>query len=49
VDTFRKRSSIIAAGREFAAQSAGAVARLARLEGLEAHARSALCRAEGKV
>lgn len=48
VDTFCKRSSIIAASREFAAQSAGAVARLARLEGLEAHARSALCRSNGK-
>ena len=44
VDTFCKRSSIIAASPAFAARHAQDVARLARLEGLEAHARSALCR-----
>lgn len=41
VQTFCKRTSIIAASQTFARQHAGAVARLARLEGLEAHARSA--------
>lgn len=45
VDVFMKKSSIIAASAQFARQSAEAVARLARIEGLEAHARSALCRA----
>ena len=44
VATFSKKSSIIAAGPAFAVASADSVARLARLEGLEAHARSALCR-----
>ena len=42
--TFSKKSSIIAASPAFAQKSAEATARLARLEGLEAHARSALCR-----
>jgi histidinol dehydrogenase len=46
VRTFCKKSSIIAASRSFAVGSALAVARLARLEGLEAHARSALIRAD---
>lgn len=46
VDAFCKKSSIIAAGPEFARAGARATARLARLEGLEAHARSALCRLE---
>lgn len=46
VDTFCKKMSIVAASGAFAASGAGAVARLARLEGLEAHARSALCRLE---
>lgn len=46
VDTFCKKSSIIAASPEFSRSAAEAVARLARLEGLEAHARSALCRLE---
>lgn len=45
VEVFTKKSSIIAASGGFARQSADAVARLARIEGLEAHARSALCRA----
>jgi histidinol dehydrogenase len=44
--TFSKKSSIIAASPAFARESADATARLARLEGLEAHARSALCRKE---
>jgi histidinol dehydrogenase len=44
VSTFCKKTSLIAAGREFAASGAESIARLARLEGLEAHARSALCR-----
>lgn len=46
VDTFCKKTSIIAASRSFSKSGAKAVARLARLEGLEAHARSALCRLE---
>lgn len=46
VSTFCKKTSLIAAGPIFARNSADAVARLARLEGLEAHARSALCRKE---
>ncbi len=41
VDTFTKKSSIIAASAAFTQHSAGKIARLARLEGLEAHARSA--------
>ncbi len=48
VDTFCKKTSIIAASRTFCAAGAEAVARLARLEGLEAHARSALCRLDGQ-
>lgn len=44
VDVFLKKSSIIAASGQFARSSADAVARLARIEGLEAHARSALSR-----
>jgi histidinol dehydrogenase len=48
VSTFCKKSSIIAVNNNFAAENAVAVARLARLEGLEAHARSALCRLEGQ-
>lgn len=48
VETFCKKSSIISASSEFTRKGAEAVARLARLEGLEAHARSALCRAPGK-
>jgi histidinol dehydrogenase len=46
VETFCKKSSIIAASPGFIRASADAMARLARLEGLEAHARSALCRLE---
>lgn len=44
VQTFMKRSNIISASTEFAAKAAKSVARLARLEGLEAHARSAEAR-----
>ncbi len=44
VEVFCKKISVLAASREFTTASAGAVARLARLEGLEAHARSALAR-----
>ncbi len=44
VQTFSKRTSIIAASPSFAAANADAVARLARMEQLEAHARSMECR-----
>ena len=44
VQTFCKRTSIIAASPAFAAAHADAVARLARMEQLEAHARSMECR-----
>ncbi len=44
VQTFYKRSSIIASSPSFVQQKAEAIARLARLEGLEAHARSVECR-----
>ncbi len=40
VQTFCKKTSIIAASPAFTGQSAASIARLARLEGLEAHARS---------
>ncbi len=40
VQTFCKKSSILAVSPAFAGQNAAAIARLARLEGLEAHARS---------
>lgn len=46
VATFMKKTSVIAASEAFAKKAADAVARLARLEGLEAHARSALQRKE---
>lgn len=41
VQTFTKKSSIIAASAEFTSKNAEKIARLARLEDLEAHARSA--------
>jgi histidinol dehydrogenase len=41
VQTFCKRTSIIAASSAFVREHADSIARLARLEGLEAHARSA--------
>ena len=44
VEVFCKKISVLAASREFTRSSAEAVARLARMEGLEAHARSALVR-----
>ena len=44
VHTFRKRTSIIAASSAFVREHADSIARLARLEGLEAHARSAEAR-----
>ena len=44
VDTFCKRTSVLAASSAFAANMSATVARLARLEGLEAHARSMECR-----
>ncbi|WP_273525409.1 histidinol dehydrogenase [Mailhella massiliensis] len=40
VQTFCKRTSVIAASREFTGSHASSIALLARLEGLEAHARS---------
>lgn len=40
VQTFCKRTSIVATSPEFAHKHAASIARLARLEGLEAHARS---------
>ncbi len=44
VQTFCKRSSIVAASAAFVQKNAASIARLARLEGLEAHARSMECR-----
>lgn len=44
VQTFCKKSSIVAASASFVQRHAASVARLARLEGLEAHARSVECR-----
>ncbi|MDL2307375.1 histidinol dehydrogenase [Desulfovibrio sp. OttesenSCG-928-C06] len=44
VQTFCKKTSVIAASAGFARDGAAAVARLARLEGLEAHARAAEAR-----
>jgi histidinol dehydrogenase len=41
VQTFCKKTSIIAASKGFATGSAKAVARLARMETLEGHARAA--------
>lgn len=48
VDSFCKRTSFIAASRGYMEQNAETVGRLARLEGLEAHARSALLRSGSK-
>lgn len=44
VQTFCKKSSIIAASPGYVAEHGHKIARLARLEGLEAHARSVECR-----
>jgi histidinol dehydrogenase len=46
VDTFTKKSSLIAAPPAYARRHGAKIARLARLEGLEAHARSVECRNE---
>lgn len=46
VQTFCKKTSIIAASAEFTRRHAASIARLARLEGLEAHARSVEARIE---
>ena len=46
VETFTKKSSLIAATPTRLREDAAKIARLARLEGLEAHARSAECRLE---
>jgi histidinol dehydrogenase len=47
VQTFTKRTSVLAASPAFAAGAIAPAARLARLEALEAHARSLEARAEG--
>jgi len=44
VKTFCKQTSIIAASKQFTCENASAIARLSRLEGLEAHALSVECR-----
>jgi histidinol dehydrogenase len=49
VDTFCKTTSVIATTPAYLARHGATVARLARLEGLEAHARSVEARMEGKV
>ncbi|WP_243363318.1 histidinol dehydrogenase [Fundidesulfovibrio terrae] len=46
VETFTKKSSLIAAPPAYARRHGAKIARLARLEGLEAHARSVECRNE---
>ncbi len=46
VQTFCKKSSVVAASSSFVQNNAASIARLARLEGLEAHARSIECRAK---
>ncbi|MHC1751269.1 histidinol dehydrogenase [Humidesulfovibrio sp.] len=46
VQSFCKKSSIIATSKDYIAQHGGKIARLARLEGLEAHARSVEVRLE---
>jgi len=48
VDSFCKRTNFIAASQGYMEQNAETVGRLARLEGLEAHARSALLRSGPK-
>ncbi len=44
VETFVKKSSVIATSPDYVHENADKIARLARLEGLEAHARSVECR-----
>ncbi|WP_243309965.1 histidinol dehydrogenase [Fundidesulfovibrio agrisoli] len=46
VETFTKKSSVIAAPAAYTRRHGAKIARLARLEGLEAHARSVECRNE---
>ena len=46
VQSFSKKSSIIATSKDYITQHGGKIARLARLEGLEAHARSVEVRLE---
>ena len=48
VDSFCKRTNLIAASRDYMERNAESVGRLARLEGLEAHARSALLRSANR-
>lgn len=48
VEVFTKKSSVISASPKYAKESAEAVASMARIEGLEAHARSALVRKNNK-
>lgn len=47
VPTFMRRSNVLSATPQMAQKAASAVARLARLEGLEAHARAAEIRKQG--
>lgn len=49
VQTFCKKTSVIASSRSFIQENAHAIAALARLEGLEAHARSVEARSRRKV
>jgi histidinol dehydrogenase len=44
VDSFIKKTSVVATSRAFAEANGRAIARMARMEALEAHARAALCR-----
>ncbi len=48
VDSFCKRTNLVSATPDYIQRNADSISRLARLEGLEAHARSALLRSEGK-
>jgi len=48
VDQFQKRMSVVKLNRESIAKSARIVETLAGVEGLDAHARSAMIRTEGK-
>jgi histidinol dehydrogenase len=48
VENFVKKTSVVAASQSYVVENAHKIARLARLEGLEAHARSAEIRKSGK-
>lgn len=48
VQTFCKKSSVVATSPQFIQRFGSAIARLARMEGLEAHARAVECRAHKK-